>query len=191
LRLPTTNVKSACEGIGVGERERVMKIDKQRLIFGLYLLVLIAIAEIVMGQLKLPAWPAFLAMIFFFVEHMDVKKVRHIVVGGAFGIGLILTATPIIGALAPMMGVELARLAFILGLVFAIILFGEALPMLFNNYAFMSLTVTGIAVQLPNPNPIVWMLIALIGGAALIGGVVGIGKLMASTAGKPDVAPAE
>jgi hypothetical protein len=168
-----------------------MKIDKQRLIFGLYLLVLIAIAEIVMGHLKLPAWPAFLAMIFFFVEHMDVKKIPHIVVGGVFGIGLILTAAPIIGVLAPLLGMELARLAFILGLVFAIILFGEALPLLFNNYAFMSLTVTGIAVQLPNPNPIIWMAVALIGGGVLIGGVIGIGKLMAATSGKSAVAPAE
>jgi hypothetical protein len=168
-----------------------MKIDKQRLVFGLYLLVLIAVAEIAMGHLKLPAWPAFLAMIFFFVEHMDVKKVPHIVVGGAFGIGLILTATPIIGALAPVIGMELGRLVFILGLVFLIILLGETLPMLFNNYAFMSLTVTGIAVQLPNPNPLLWMAIALVGGSLLIAGVVGILKLMAPSAAAAPPAPAE
>ena len=158
------------------------KLDRQRLIFGCYLLILITAVELVVGHFKLPAWPAFLAMIFFFVEHMDIKKARHIVVGGTFGIGLLLLAKPIIGALAPAMGLELARLTFILGLVFAIVAFGESLPMLFNNYAFMSLTVAGVAAQAPAPNPILWMAMSAIGGAVLIAGVVAIGKIMQAQA---------
>jgi hypothetical protein len=158
------------------------KFDRQRMVFGLYLLVLITIAELIVGHFKVPAWPAFLAMIFFFVEHMDIKKAPHIVVGGTFGIGLLLLAKPIIGALAPMLGVELARLAFILGLVYAIVAFGEMLPMLFNNYAFMSLTVAGVAAEAPNPNPFLWMAMSAVGGAALIAGVVVIGKLMGAQA---------
>jgi hypothetical protein len=158
------------------------KFDRQRLIFGLYLLVLIAAFELLIGHFKLPGWPAFLAMIFFFVEHMDVKKAPHIVVGGVFGIALILLARPIIGALAPLLGLELAGLAFVLVLVYAIVAFGEMVPMLFNNYAFMYLTVTGVAVQQPNPNPFLWMAIALVGGSALIAGVVGIGRLMMAQA---------
>ena len=154
------------------------------MIFGAYLLVLIVIAELIIGHFHLPAWPAFMAMIFFFVEHMDVKKARHILVGGAFGIALILTARPIIGALTPLLGVELARLAFILALVYAIVAFGEMLPMFFNNYAFMYLTVTGIAVTQAGANPFVWMAVTLVGGAALIAGVVGILKLMAAGAAK-------
>ena len=67
-----------------------------------------------------------------------------------FGIACILLATPIIGALV---------------------------PLLFNNFAFMYLTVTGIAAQLPEPNPYLWMAITGIGGALLIAGVVGLGKL--------------
>jgi hypothetical protein len=86
---------------------------------------------------------------------------------------------------------ELGRLAFILGLVFLIILLGETLPMLFNNYAFMSLTVTGLAVQLPNPNPLLWMAIALVGGGLLVAGVIGILKLMAPSAAAAPPAPAE
>ncbi len=158
------------------------KFDRTRLIFGLYLLVLIAAFELLVGQLKVPGWPGFVAMIFFFVEHMDVKKAPHIIVGGVFGIALILLAKPIIGALAPLMGVELAGLAFVLVLVYAIVAFGEMVPMLFNNYAFMYLTVTGVAVTQPNPNPFLWMAIAALGGSALIAGVVGIGKLMTAQA---------
>lgn len=161
------------------------KFNGQRLVFGLYLLVLIAAVELIAGYFKIPAWPAFMAMIFFFVHHMDVKQAPNILVGGVFGIACILLAAPIIGALAPLIGVEFATLAYILGIVYAIVAFGEMAPMFFNNYAFMYLTVTGVAMQLPNPNPILWMAIAGIGGALLIAGVVGIGKLMARTAAVP------
>ena len=158
------------------------KFNRQRLIFGLYLLVLITATELVTGHFQLPAWPAFMAMIFFFVEHMDTKKAPHILVGGVFGIGCILLAMPTISALAPLIGVEFARLAYILGIVFAIVAFGEMAPMFFNNYAFMSLTVTGLAMQLPQPDPYQWMAVAGVGGGLLIAGVVGIGKLMSPPA---------
>jgi hypothetical protein len=163
--------------------------DKQRLIFGLYLLVLITALEIATGKIHVPAWPAFLAMIFFFVEHMDPKKVPAIVVGGTAGIASIMLALPIIGVLAPLLGPELARLAFILILVYAIVAFGEMVPLLFNNYMFMSLTVTGVAVQLPNPNPVLWCAIALVGGTLLIGGVVMIGKIMTPRASSAAPSP--
>jgi hypothetical protein len=158
------------------------KFDRHRLVFGLYLLVLIAAAVLITGHFKLPAWPAFMAMVFFFVEEMDRGKVPQILVGGVFGIACILLATPIIAALAPLIGVEYATLAYILGVVYAIVAFGEIVPLLFNNYAFMYLTVTGLAVQAPDPNPTLWMAITGIGGALLIAGVVGIGKLMSPPA---------
>src|SRR5512141_2660554 len=110
------------------------KFDRQRLVFGLYLLVLIAAAVLMTGHFKLPAWPAFMAMVFFFVEDMDAKKVPHILVGGMFGIACILVAAPTIGALAPVIGVEYATLAYILGIVYAIVAFGEMVPLLFNNF---------------------------------------------------------
>jgi hypothetical protein len=161
----------------------MVKFDRQRLIFGLYLLVLIVIFEFVCGALKIKSWPGYIAMIFFFVENMDTKKASHIVAGGVFGIGLILLARPIIGALAPLMGVELASLAFVLVLVYAIVAFGEMVPMLFNNYAFMYLTVTGVAItQTPTPNPLILMATAALGGSALIAGVLGIVKLMTAQA---------
>jgi hypothetical protein len=158
------------------------KFDRQRLVFGLYLLVLIAAAVLITGHFKLPAWPAFMAMVFFFVEDMDAKKVPHILVGGMFGIACILVAAPIIGALAPLIGVEYATLVYILGIVYAIVALGVMVPLLFNNFAFMYLTVTGVAVQLPAPNPYLWMAVTGIGGALLIAGVVGIGKLMGTPA---------
>lgn len=166
-----------------------MKFDKARLIFGLYLLVLIAVFHVATGHFHLPTWPAFIAMIFFFVEHMDPKKVPAILAGGVFGIALILLAKPIIGVLAPLVGMELGTLAFVLILVYAIVAFGEMVPLLFNNYAFLYLTVTGVAVTQPNPNPFLWMAMAAVGGALLIGGVMGIGKLMMAQAAAKQPAP--
>jgi hypothetical protein len=170
-----------------------MKFDKARLVFGLYLLVLIAAFDLVAGHFHLPTWPAFIAMIFFFVEHMDVKKVPSILAGGVFGIALILLAKPIIGVLVPLVGLELGRLVFVLLLVYAIVAFGEMVPLLFNNYAFLYLTVTGLAVMQPNPNPFLWMAMAALGGALLIGGVMGIGKLMMAQAAakQPAQAPSQ
>lgn len=158
------------------------RFNPQRLIFGAYLLVLIALAEVVIGHFALPAWPAFLAMIFFFAEHMDVKKVPAILVGGTFGIALIIAAKLIVTALAPALGVDMAKLVFVLAVVYAIVAFGEILPLLFNNYAFMYLTVSGVAAQAANPNPLLWMAMAAFGGALLIAGVVVIGKWMARSA---------
>jgi hypothetical protein len=154
--------------------------NRQRLIFGAYLLVLITIAEVVAGAFHLPAWPAFMAMIFFFVEHMDSKKVPQILVGAVVGVACILLAGPVVRALVPLVGLEAARLVFILGIVFAIVAFGEMLPLVFNNYAFMYLTVTALAMELPHPNPYLWMAVASIGGGLLIAGVMGIGKVMAA-----------
>lgn len=113
---------------------------------------------------------------------MKPAKVAQILVGGMFGIACILLATPIVGALAPVIGLEYGTLVFILAIVFAIVALGEMLPLLFNNYAFMYLTVAGVAVHAPEPNPYLWMAVTGIGGALLIAGVIGIGKLMSRTA---------
>ena len=159
-----------------------MKFDKARLVFGLYLLVLIAAFDMAAEHFHLPTWPAFLSMIFFFVEHMDAKKVPSILAGGVFGIALILLAKPIIGVLAPILGMGFGRLVFVLLLVYSSVSFGEMVPLLINNYAFLYLTVTGLAVTQPNPNPFLWMAMTAVGGALLIGGVMGIGKLMMAQA---------
>jgi hypothetical protein len=97
-------------------------------------------------------------------------------------------AAPIIGALTPLLGFEAARLVFILGIVFAIVAFGEMVPVVFNNYAFMYLTVSGLALQLPHASPYQWMAVAAVGGGLLIAGVLGIGRLV--TAIHPELRPA-
>ena len=62
-----------------------MKFNRRRLILGLYVLGLIVITELVTGHLALPAWPAFVAWVLFFGEHMNPKRTPHILIGGAAG----------------------------------------------------------------------------------------------------------
>jgi Protein of unknown function (DUF1097) len=160
------------------------KFSRRRLIFGLYLIVLVGIAEIVTGRLRVPAWPAFIALVLFFLEHMDVKKVPHILVGALVGIGLLLLAPAAIGVLARLFGAQWGELAYILIAVYLIVALHDVLPMFFNSYAFMFLTVGGLALATPAPNPYLWALMALVGGALLIAGAVLIGRI------SPPAAPA-
>jgi hypothetical protein len=156
----------------------MMKFDRQRLIFGLYALVLITIAELLMGYFKLPSWPAFVAWILFFIEQMNIKKTSYILVGAVSGIGLLVMAPLVIGLLTPLIGAQWGMLVYILLAVYAIVAFGEMVTHILNNYAFLYLTIGAVAIQLPNPNPILWTLIASVGGGLLIAGTMLIGKIM-------------
>jgi drug/metabolite transporter (DMT)-like permease len=69
----------------------MMRPNRRRLVFGLYLIVPVAIAELVSGYLKVPVWPAFVALVLFFIEHMNVKRVPAILIGALVGLAL---ATP-------------------------------------------------------------------------------------------------
>jgi len=44
------------------------------------------------------------------------------------------------------------------------------------------LTIGAVAIQQPNPNPILWILIASVGGGLLIAGTMLIGKIMGVSA---------
>jgi hypothetical protein len=156
----------------------MMRFNRRRLVFGLYLIILIAIAELLTGYLKLPAWPAFVALVLFFIEHMELKRAPAILVGALVGVALVLLAPAVIGVFARLLGAEWARLAYILLAVYLIVALGEMLPLMFNSFAFMYLTICGLALQTPNPNPYLWAAMAVVGGALLIGGAVLIERMV-------------
>jgi hypothetical protein len=155
-----------------------VKFNRRRLILGLYVLALITIIELVTGHLKLAAWPAFVAWVLFFGEHMNSKKAPHILIGAATGIGLVMLAPIAIGLLAHVIGAEWGRLIYILAAVYAIFAFGEMIPLVLNNYTFMFFTVAGLALAAPNPDPQLWLLMELVGGGLLIGATILVGKIL-------------
>jgi hypothetical protein len=155
-----------------------MKFNRRRLILGLYVLALIVITEVVTGHLELPAWPAFVAWVLFFGEHMNPKRTPHILIGGAAGIGLVMLAPIVIGLLAHLIGAEWGRLMYILAAVYAIFALGEMIPLVLNNYTFMFFTVAGLALAAPNPNPQLWLLMEAAGGGLLIGATIVVGRII-------------
>jgi hypothetical protein len=154
----------------------MVRFNRQRLVFGLYVLALIVITELVTGYFKLPAWPAYVVWVLFFIEHMNPKKAPPILLGAVAGIGLILLAPAVIGLLAQVIGPDGGRLVYILAVVYAIFAFGEMIPLVLNNYAFIVLTVAGLALATPNANPYLWLVMAAAGGGLLIVGTMLVEK---------------
>jgi|SRR5271165_802284 len=159
-----------------------MKFNRRRLILGLYVLALIVVIELATAHLKLPAWPAFVAWVLFFGEHMNPKRAPHILIGAAAGIGLLLLAPTAIGWLALGLGAEWGRMVYILAAVYAIFAFGEMIPLVLNNYTFMFFTVAGLALATPNPNPYVWLFMEAAGGGFLIGATIIVCKFIGAPA---------
>jgi hypothetical protein len=160
------------------------KLSKDRLIFGVFLIIVVALVEIISGKLGFPAWPAFMVMIFFFEAHMDIKKAPHILVGGLFGIVNIILIKMFLGATAASMGLELAMLVYVIVFVYLIVALGEVVSIVFNNYAFMFFLVAAVAAKGPAPNVFVWMGVEVVGGALVIAAILGITKIMGSLAAK-------
>jgi hypothetical protein len=163
-----------------------MKFNRRRLILGLYVLALIVITELVTGHLGLPAWPAFVAWVLFFGEHMNPKRAPHILIGAAAGIGLVWLAPIVIALLAHLIGVECGRLIYILAAVYAIFALGEMIPLVLNSHTFMLFTVAGLALAAPHPNPQLWLLMEAAGGGLLIGATIVVGRII----GAPSAAEA-
>jgi hypothetical protein len=161
-----------------------MKFNRPRLILGLYVIALIVVTELVTGYLGLPAWPAFVAWVLFFGEHMNPKRTPHILIGSAAGIGLVMLAPIAIGLLAHLIGAEWGRLIYIVAAVYAIFAFGEMIPLVLNYYTFMFFTVAGLALAAPNPHPPLWLLMEAAGGGLLIGATI----VAARTIGAPSTA---
>lgn len=159
-----------------------MRFNRRRLILGLYVLALIVITDLVTGYLKLPVWPAFVAWVLFFGEHISPKRSPHILIGAAAGIGLVMLAPIAIGLLAHLIGAEWGRLIYILAAVYAIFAFGEMIPLVLNNYTFMFFTVAGLALAAPNPNPRLWLLVEVVGGGLLIGATIVVDRIIGAPA---------
>ena len=155
-----------------------MKFNRRRLILGLYVLALIVITELVTHYLKLPAWPAYVAWVLFFVEHMNPKRAPHVLIGAATGIGLVILAPSVIGWLAHFIGADWGRLIYILAAVYAIFALGEMIPLVLNSHTFMLFTVAGLALATPGPNPWLWLLVEAVGAGLLIGATILVCRLI-------------
>lgn len=153
---------------------------KNNILFGFLLVAFVIAFEIILAYLKLPAWPAFMVMIFFFVVHEDTKQAPGILIGGLAGIVCVLLLEIFIDALKPFTGHETAKLIFIGLFVYSIVMLKDAIPYIFNSYAFMFFLVAALAKQTPNANPYIWMGVELLVGCIFILGILGINRIVAA-----------
>jgi hypothetical protein len=153
---------------------------KKNVLFGFLLVVFVIVFEIILARLELPAWPAFMVMIFFFVVHEDIKQAPGILIGGLAGIVCVLLLAVFIDALKPVMDHEAAKLIFIGLFVYSIVLLKDAIPYVFNSYAFMFFLVAALAKQAPNANPYIWMGVEFLVGVIFILGILGINRTVAA-----------
>ena len=153
---------------------------KKNVLFGFLLVAFIIVFEIIMAAVSLPAWPAVMVMIFFFVVHEDIQQAPHILIGGLAGILCVVLSELFIDVLMPVMGHEAAKLLFIGLFVYAIVLLKDALPYVFNSYAFMFFLVSAIARPAATVSPFVWMAIELVVGVIFILGILGINRIVSA-----------
>lgn len=153
---------------------------KKSVLFGFLLVAFIIVFEIILATLSLPAWPAFMVMIFFFVVHEDTKQAPHILIGGLAGIVCVVLSELFIDVLMPVMGHEAAKLLFISLFVYAIVLLKDAIPYVFNSYAFMFFLVSAIARPAATVSPVVWMAVELVVGVLFILGILGINRIVSA-----------
>jgi len=153
---------------------------KRGILFGFLLVAFIIVFEIILASLSLPAWPAFMVMIFFFVVHEDTKQAPNILIGGLAGIVCVVLSGMFIKALQPVIRHETAKLLFIGLFVYAIVLLQKAIPYIFNSYAFMFFLVSALAKPLAKVSPFVWIGIEFVVGVFFIVGILGINRLVAA-----------
>ena len=153
---------------------------KKSILFGFLLVAFIIIFEIILAALSLPAWPAFMVLIFFFVVHEDIQQAPNILIGGLAGILCMVLSEIFIEALMPVMEHEAAKLLFIGLFVYAIVLLKDAIPYVFNSYAFMFFLVSAIAQPSAKVSPFVWMGIELVVGLIFVLGILGINRIVSA-----------
>lgn len=160
-------------------------LTKQKFVTGVLLLAIIVVLEWVLHHFKLPTWQVFMVMIFVFMSHQDKKEVPKILIGGAFGIFNFVILKFWMGLTASTLGTWESSIAYVCIFVFCIVLFMDAISILFNNYAFMYFLITALAASLPNPNIMLWIGCQLIGGAVVVISLMGLTKAIAAIMGAP------
>ncbi|HNR51877.1 MAG: hypothetical protein BWZ01_02872 [Deltaproteobacteria bacterium ADurb.BinA179] len=151
---------------------------RRNILFGFLLVAFIIVFEIILARLKLPAWPAFMVMVSFFMAHEDPGTAPRILIGGLAGIACIVLLGEFDQAFDTYLGAETSKLIFVGIFVYSIVLLKDVIPYVFNTYAFLFFLAASIASRAPNPEPYVWMGVELAVGGIFIVGVIGINRIV-------------
>jgi len=112
------------------------------------------------------AWPATIALLFFFEGKAETGNLKKIFLGAATGLILASFLPKCVKIMTPVFGNEPGILLTVFFFIFLIIALGNLVQLIFNNYAFCFFT---IALIYQEQDTISWMLSLLLGGGLLVG----------------------
>lgn len=131
----------------------------RKLVLAILLVALIMVAEFILEGNHLATWPAFMIMVYFFMSHTDIKQAPHIIIGSCFGLCNLILIKYWYGLSVPLFGGDMtkltspetveaifhAKLVYIAIFVIAIIFLRDVINWVFNDYAFMTFIIAGLA----------------------------------------------
>lgn len=159
-------------------------LKNETLIAGLIVAAWLCVTLVVLGIFKITqGWPAWLILLFFFGSGANLKNLINISVGGIVGLLLAGVLPLAVGAIAPVLGLQVSILIVVFIIVFLLIGLGDVAHMFFNNYAFVYFT---IAVIYPKQLTLEWLGVLILGGLFFVGGCLGFFKLLTRNSAPPE-----
>ncbi len=150
-------------------------IKKSTLIRALIVSIWLVVTLFILGLFGIHSgWPAFLVMLFFIEGGGKLEKLKSIFAGGAIGLITAYLLTRGVIILGPIIGSNSSLFLLVFVAIFLLVALGDISHNLFNSYTFCYFTVALITKQ---QNTTTWLITMLIGGAFVVGGILGLTKL--------------
>ncbi|PKM94963.1 MAG: hypothetical protein CVU84_08545 [Firmicutes bacterium HGW-Firmicutes-1] len=150
--------------------EKKLKFSRGTIIAAFISGVWLCLTLFILGLFKITiAWPAFMPFVLFTLIGWKTDQIKNIFCGGVVGIlmgGLVLKGIYLVIGKT---GVYNTLLIPIFIAIFLLVVLGETLPMLFNNYTFCFYTITFAS---PQQDTLQWLIVMLLGGAFYFGGML-------------------
>jgi hypothetical protein len=120
-------------------------------------------------------WPAFLAMLFFIEGGKKIERLKSIFMGGTLGLITANVLSKGVVLLTPSLGDRLPAYLLAFAAIFLLIIMEDVSHTFFNSYTFCYFTVALISKE---QHTAVWIITLLLGGSFVVGGIVGLMKII-------------
>ncbi|MEJ8553370.1 hypothetical protein [Tepidibacter sp. Z1-5] len=156
------------------------KITKAHLKLTTLIVTWLVICNVIFEQLHIhDAWPAFFISVFFFAYELDTKRLKEIFIGAASGLVLGYSIPIVLGILAPIFGPQIAFNMYLAMVLFFIMATKPIAHTALNSITFAYGTLCLMNITEITDHVVEWGLIMVFGGLLLIGGIIGIVKILA------------
>lgn len=159
------------------------KITKAHLVLSTLFVTWLVICNIIFEELNIhDTWPAFFICIFFFAYELDLKRIKEIFMGATSGLVLGYTIPIVLGTLAPIVGLQIAFNFYLAMVLFLILATKPVAHTILNPVTFTYALMCLLNVEHVMDHAVQWGAIMFLGGSLLIGGIIGIVKMLTKAA---------